>query len=155
MADELRDQIVRLGLDAAVLMGERHDVNTILGVTDVYVRPGLAEGFAGITVLEAQAMGLPVVAFETEDVGLAIKHGETGWLVPTGDVAELARVIGQLLDDPKQARRLGEAGQRFVDEHFAISAIVNGLESLYQNEILKQLPRRTLAAPRQRKSNLD
>ena len=101
----LHEQITRLNLGAARLMGERRDIDTILCLTDIYVRPGTAEGFAGITVLEAQALGVPVIAFETEDVKLAITHGETGCLVPSGDVHALAQAIMFLLTDQSRSAR--------------------------------------------------
>ena len=69
----------------------------LLSATDVYVKPGVVEGFIGITVLEALGLAKPVVAFETEDVKLALTDGETGLIVPNGDVASLAERILYLL----------------------------------------------------------
>ena len=56
----------------------RDDVERILAATDVYVRPGVVEGFIGITVLEAQALGVPVVSFRTDDVQLAVEGHDVG-----------------------------------------------------------------------------
>ena len=82
--------------------------------TDVYVKPGVLEGFIGITVLEALALGKPVVAFDTEDVKLALTDGQTGLIVPNGDVPALAERIVYLLRNPEVGAQLGQAGQQLV-----------------------------------------
>jgi len=140
---QLHEQITRLNLRAARLLGERRDIDTILCLTDIYVRPGTAEGFAGITVLEAQALGVPVIAFETEDVKLAITHGETGWLVPSGDVHALAQAIKLLLTDKSRARAIADAGRESVVKRFSIPAVVDGLQSLYESELANLTSRHT------------
>lgn len=131
----LHEQITRLNLDAARLIGERRDLATILSLTDIYVRPGTAEGFTGITVLEAQALGVPVIAFETEDVKLAITHGESGWLVPSGDVHALAQAIELLLTDKSLTRAIADSGREVVVKRFSMPAVVDGLQSLYESEL--------------------
>jgi glycosyltransferase involved in cell wall biosynthesis len=95
------------------------------------VRPGIVEGLVGITVLAAQALGVPVVSFYTEDVRLAVRHEETGLLVPIGDVTSLAAAIDRLLDDCVLAAKVGAAGQSHVRDTYCISAVVDGLEELY------------------------
>jgi glycosyltransferase involved in cell wall biosynthesis len=129
LTNEISEQEVD---DHVMLLGERLDVHRLLSATDVYVRPGIVEGFVGMTVLEAQTLGIPVVAFSTEDVKLSIEHSLTGWLVPAGDSDALAEAVLGLLDDPKRARRLGEAGRRHVEEIFSLHRVVDGLEALYR-----------------------
>lgn len=132
----LQDLIHELDLeDGVMLLGERHDVPRILAASEVCVRPGIVEGFVGLTVLEAQALAVPVVAFETEDVKLAIRHGETGLLVPPQDVPALAAAIVQLLDDPVQARRLGASGKAHMERTFSLESVVKGLEARYRFEM--------------------
>jgi glycosyltransferase involved in cell wall biosynthesis len=98
----------------------------------VYVKPGVVEGFIGITVLEALVLGKPVVAFETEDVKLALSDGETGFIVPNGDVGRLAERILYLLHNPAVGSRLGEAGQKIVLERFDFGVLAGRLEEFYQ-----------------------
>jgi glycosyltransferase involved in cell wall biosynthesis len=112
--------------------GVREDVPRLLSATDVYVKPGIVEGFIGITVLEALALGKPVVAFETEDVKLALTDGETGLIVPNADVAELADRILYLLRHPEVGQRLGQAGQQVVLERFDFGVLARRLEEFYQ-----------------------
>jgi glycosyltransferase involved in cell wall biosynthesis len=121
------------GLDGRLAFtGVRDDVARLLSATDVYVKPGVVEGFVGITVLEALALGKPVVAFETEDVKLALTDGETGLIVPNGDVASLAEKILYLLRNPAVGARLGQAGQQLVLERFDFGVLAGRLEEFYQ-----------------------
>jgi glycosyltransferase involved in cell wall biosynthesis len=96
------------------------------------VKPGVVEGFIGITVLEALGLGKPVVAFDTEDVKLALTDGETGLIVPNGDVAALAERILYLLHHPDVGAQLGEAGQQVVVERFDFGVLARRLEEFYR-----------------------
>jgi glycosyltransferase involved in cell wall biosynthesis len=130
---ELDEQVRTSGLAGkVVLTGVRDDVARILSATDVYVKPGIVEGFVGITVLEALVLGKPVVAFETEDVKLALVDGETGLIVPNGDVDRLADRIVYLLRNPKIGARLGQAGQQLVTDRFDFGVLAHRLEEFYQ-----------------------
>ncbi|HTD80391.1 MAG TPA: glycosyltransferase family 4 protein [Chloroflexota bacterium] len=132
------------GLDGRlVFTGVRDDVARLLAATDVYVKPGVVEGFIGITVLEALGLGKPVVAFDTEDVKLALTDDQTGLIVPNGDVACLAERIVYLLRHPDIGGRLGEAGQRLVLERFDFGVLARRLEEFYQGV----LERPTALAP--------
>jgi len=118
--------------DRLLFTGVREDVARLLAATDVYVKPGVVEGFVGITVLEALALGKPVVAFETEDVKLALTDGETGLIVPNGDVARLSERILYLLENPSVGNRLGQAGQQLVLDRFDFGVLARRLEEFYQ-----------------------
>jgi glycosyltransferase involved in cell wall biosynthesis len=130
---ELDEQVRHSGVAGKlVLTGVRDDVARILSATDVYVKPGIVEGFVGITVLEALVLGKPVVAFETEDVKLALVDGETGLIVPNGDVDRLAERIVYLLRSPEVGARLGQAGQQLVTDRFDFGVLAQRLEEFYQ-----------------------
>jgi len=60
--------------------------------------------------VEAAACGVPVVASDSPGLRDSVRHGETGLLVPHGNVAALAAAVGRLLDDEPLRRRLGDAG---------------------------------------------
>jgi glycosyltransferase involved in cell wall biosynthesis len=122
-----------------VLTGVRDDVARLLSATDVYVKPGVVEGFIGITVLEALGLGKPVVAFDTEDVKLALTDGETGSIVPNGDVPRLAERIVYLLRNPEAGSKLGQAGQQVVLERFDFGVLARRLEEFYQG-VLERSP---------------
>ncbi len=134
---ELRSELELLartkGLDGRLhFTGVRDDVARLLSATDVYVKPGVVEGFIGITVLEALGLGKPVVAFETEDVKLALTDGETGLIAPNGDFASLAERIVYLLRNPSVGTALGLAGQQVVLQRFDFGVLAGRLEEFYQ-----------------------
>jgi glycosyltransferase involved in cell wall biosynthesis len=134
---ELRSELELLtrarGLaDRLQFTGVRDDVARLLLATDVYVKPGVVEGFIGITVLEALGLGKAVVAFETEDVKLALTDGETGLIARNGDVDSLAERIVYLLRNPSVGDRLGQAGQQVVLQRFDFGVLAGRLEEFYQ-----------------------
>lgn len=132
----LEAEIIRRSLtERVVLAGERHPAAEYLWAADVCVRPGVLEGFVGITVLEAQARAVPVVAFETEDVKAAIENGVSGLLVPPGDIEALSRAVRHLLDDPQFADKIGHSGRNSVEERFGLPAVVDRLERIYLDVI--------------------
>lgn len=133
LAEELEDGIRRSNLGGKVrLLGERDDAERIIAASDVYVRPGVVEGFVGITVLEAQARSIPVVSFETEDVKLAVEHGCSGLLVRSGDARALASAVVALLNDGDMRSTLGQAGYESWRAKFEMRAVTAGLLDLYQ-----------------------
>ncbi len=78
----------------------------------VHVLPSVKEGF-GLTPLEASACGTPSVAYDI--LGLVtVRHGETGVLVPPGDVSQLATAVAALLRDADLRQRMAEAGRRWA-----------------------------------------
>ncbi|MFC1806630.1 glycosyltransferase family 4 protein [Planctomycetota bacterium] len=110
----------RAGVAAAVrFLGFRADVTDLLRAADLFVLPSLLEGLPH-TVLEAMAVGLPVVGTAVDGVAEAVADGETGLLVPAADPKALAGAIGRLLADPPLAARMGRAGRERVAADFAL-----------------------------------
>lgn len=88
-----------------------------LSTADIGIEPNTEEYVSGVKVMEYLAAGLPIVAFETrETVRLA---GDAARYAPKGDVAALARLIDELLDDEKAREEMGYTGQRRVKESIA------------------------------------
>lgn len=138
LRDEVEQLVRTLGIEDRVgLPGEREDAPALLAAADVYVRPGVVEGFVGITVLEAQALAVPVIAFETEDVKLAIEHGVSGWLVPNGDARAMAEAIDLLIGDEELAASIGKAGQDSMESRFSIQNVAKGLEDIYRSVVME------------------
>ncbi len=97
---------------------------------DLFLLPSRHEPF-GIVALEAWAAGLPVVASKVGGLAELVRHGEDGYLAPSGDAARLAEAVSGLTTDPSLARAMGEAGKRRVVEHYSWTAVVDRLEKLY------------------------
>ena len=79
--------------------------------------PSRTDSF-GIVFLEAWANGLPVVAAAAGGVPEVVRHGETGLLVPFGDLDRLTGALLALLSDPARARAMGEAGRPLVERGY-------------------------------------
>ena len=116
------------------MLGDRSDIPDLLAASDVFVLSSRQEGFP-ITILEAMAAGKPVVATDVGGCAEAVVHGETGLIVPPEDPDALANAILQLLQNPEQARRMGEAGRKRVEGHFTVGAMVRKHIELYERLI--------------------
>jgi glycosyltransferase involved in cell wall biosynthesis len=127
----LKTLATRLGrTDDVHFTGQRLDVPAVLGALDAYVHPALVEGL-GIAVLEAMAVGLPVIASATGGIPEFVRDGETGWLVPPGDVGALTAAMARAAREPNAA--MANAGQALVAEKFDIRTSVAAYEALYVN----------------------
>ena len=128
----LRSQVKDLGLEGRVhFTGFQESVFGFLASFAVYVHPVLMEGF-GLAVLEAMAMGRPVVATTTGGLPEVVRHGETGLLVPPGNEIALAEAIVALLGDPERADSMGQAGRRRVSALFSEEAMMQQLKAAYE-----------------------
>ena len=83
-------------------------------------------------ILEAMVFGCPSVSTAVGGIPEVVIHGETGWLVPSADAADLARATEILLHDPARRATMGKAAQQRAHEHFSAGAIVPQYEALYQ-----------------------
>ena len=88
-----------------------------------------------MSLVEAMASGLPVVASRVGGTGEAVLDGITGYLVAPRDVEDLADKIAMLVTDPNTRRRMRLAAQQRVREHFSASTMLKKTEDVY-NEIL-------------------
>lgn len=95
------------------------------------VIPATDEGL-GLTAVEASLSETPVIAFASGGITDAVVHGETGQLVPPGDVRQLAEAIDALVSDPALARRLGAGARRFALRRFGAGAVAATYAQLYR-----------------------
>ena len=100
-----------MGVEDVVFAGMRLDVPDMLSVMDVFVLPSYREGFPQ-SLMEASAMGIPVVTTNVRGCREAVEEGRTGIIVPVRDSSCLAEAIHTILTNPVLARRMGEAGRR-------------------------------------------
>jgi glycosyltransferase involved in cell wall biosynthesis len=103
----------------------------LYGRASVFVLPTLREAF-GLAFLEAMAFGLPIVAPRLEAIPEIVSDGETGILVPPGNVDALSRAVGELLGDTVRARLMGAAGRARVAERFGWDRVVARMLAVMQ-----------------------
>jgi glycosyltransferase involved in cell wall biosynthesis len=115
-ARELENQATRLGIaDRLRLVGQCDDMPAAMMLSDVVVHASTQPEAFGRVVIEAQAMGRPVIATDIGGPVETVRHGETGWRVKPGDPDALAAAIGVALDlDPAERLALGERARASV-----------------------------------------
>jgi len=129
---KLRSQIVALGLQDHVRIEPIVSRTAeIFPLFDLFIVPSLQEGL-GLSVLEAQAAGLPVVASEIGGIPTLIEDGTTGVMVPAGDAAALAGAITRLLQDPARSRDMGLRAREFVQSRFSAAVMVEKTTNVYE-----------------------
>jgi glycosyltransferase involved in cell wall biosynthesis len=129
---QIERQIDRLGLGGRVrVLGFRSDPVALLDALDIYVLPSLFEGFPR-SILEAMALGKPVVATDIGGSREAVGHGVSGLIVPPKDSQALAEAIHRLVGAPLLRKSMGEAGRRMVDERFNARVNAEAHEAVYR-----------------------
>jgi glycosyltransferase involved in cell wall biosynthesis/uncharacterized membrane protein len=126
------------------LLGARRDVPELLAAADLFVLSSRSEGLP-ISVLEAMAAGLPVVATNVGGVSELVVDGETGFLVPPADPRALAEALERLLRDPELRHRFGAAARRRAKRRFDVARFHEAHVRLY----CRELELRGLAVPGQ------
>jgi len=111
-------------------LGFRQDISELLQAMDVFVLSSLSEGLS-LTLLEAEACGLPVVATRVGGNPEVVQDGETGVLVPSEQELPLAEALARLLQDAPLRQQLGERGREYYEQHFTLAAMLRGYVHLY------------------------
>jgi glycosyltransferase involved in cell wall biosynthesis len=112
-------------------MGFRDDLTRILPSLDIVTHPAYMEGL-GVSLLQASASGVPVVACEAGGIPEVIEDGTNGFLVPPGDHAALARSLSRLLGDRELREEMGKNGRRIAEERFSIGKMAADYVDLYR-----------------------
>jgi glycosyltransferase involved in cell wall biosynthesis len=133
LAPGLRDQAARLGvLDRCRFVGFRADVGQFYAAFDAVALSSANEG-TPVTLIEAQAAGLPVVATAVGGTPDVVADGETGFLVPAGDSSMFAARLGELAGSTELSRRLGDAGRVRASSRYAVSRLIDDMDDLYRS----------------------
>lgn len=112
-------------------LGIQQNIENLLKNYRIFVFPSLFEGLP-LALLEAMAVGLPVIASDIPPHREIIDHGVQGILVPPQNPEALAQAIIELLNDAERCKRMGEAGRRRIAERFNIRVTVKQWEQLYR-----------------------
>jgi glycosyltransferase involved in cell wall biosynthesis len=127
----LQKQSRQLGVEAAVhFLGIRHDVPQLMRQAALFVRPSSLEGMP-LTVLEAMASGLPVVATPVGGTPELVRDEVNGYLFPVGDSKALAEAINRSLDNPAKAQEMGRQGRSWVEDRYTWDQVVEQTERVY------------------------
>lgn len=130
--ERLRSFATAQHLDARVrFLGWRQDSEAIMRALDIVVQPSLWEEAWGLAIMEAMALGKPVVATQTGGIPELIAHGQAGLLVPKHDAAALADALNALIADPALRARMGQAGQERQRARFSLEALAANTEAVY------------------------
>jgi glycosyltransferase involved in cell wall biosynthesis len=133
--DPLQRMTIELGVERACrFVGIREDIADILAAADLFVLPSLSEGFPFV-LLEALAMGCPVVASRVNGIPELIEDHKTGLLVPARDPHALAAAIREVLIDPTAASKMGVAGRAVVQERFTVDRMVANTTAIFEAAI--------------------
>lgn len=119
-------QVTRLGF-----LADEARLAAAYASADVMLAPSRVENLPN-TVLESFACGTPVVATDAGGMRDAVRHGETGWLVPVGDTAALADGLARLLDDEPMRLRMGAAARALAQREFSEEREAAAFEALYR-----------------------
>jgi glycosyltransferase involved in cell wall biosynthesis len=112
------------------LAGFRADLPRLLPCLYGVVHPAEMEGL-GVSLLQAAAAGVPIVASRAGGIPEVVRDGENGLLVPPADPAALEQALGRLLGDPILVDELGRRGRALVRDEFSIDHMVAGNRAVY------------------------
>jgi glycosyltransferase involved in cell wall biosynthesis len=118
--------------DRVHFAGRRDDVANLMKASDVFVLPSQWEGMPNV-VLEAMAVGLPIVATEVEGTAELLAENQTGLLVPPHSPTALVEAVESLLRDPKQAQSMKHRAQQIVNKRFTWKSVVKRYDELYRS----------------------
>ena len=127
--DRLIDDLKLRGRVAST--GDVSDLTCLHSSLDVCVLPARKPEGLGNVLIEAMALGKPVVGAAIGGIPEIIEDGVNGYLVEPGNVSSLARALERLLADPAQRRRMGDAGKRRFQELFEFDECYTSLLALY------------------------
>jgi glycosyltransferase involved in cell wall biosynthesis len=116
--------------DRVYLTGWLDDVAPLLAALDVYVSASHTESF-GLAIVEAMALGIPVVATATEGAQEIINRDDAGVLVPLGDVEAMAKALLRLLEDANARKDIGTSARTTARTRFSLATMVDETEKAY------------------------
>jgi len=127
----LREKALQLGLtDRIVFAGYIADTRQVYAAADILLMPSRFEGLP-MTLLEAMAMNLPVVASKLDGIAEVIEEGREGYLVDSTDVTGFAERCAGLLDHPAKSSELATNARAKIEARFSVERMTSAVESSY------------------------
>lgn len=135
---ELLGLVKKLNLESEIFFtGWRSDIPSVYESLDILAHVRITPEPAALVLMEAMAMGVPVVASKTGGTSELILDGKTGILIPPRDSHALAQAVKHLINNPERAKRMGQRGRQRMEERFTLSKQMEAIEGLW-NEMLNQ-----------------
>jgi glycosyltransferase involved in cell wall biosynthesis len=135
---QLRTQVERLGLTEHVLFaGFQDHPEFFMSQFDIFVLPSVLEGL-GIVLLEAMALGKPIVASHVGGIPEIVQHEKTGLLVEPANVEDLCKGLLTLLNDPRKRAVMGDEAKKRIEEQFSLHCMMEQLYELYSEVLLRR-----------------
>ena len=139
LRDELRERAEGLGIaDRTRFVGFREQVGGLYSAFDAVALTSANEG-TPVTVIEALACGLPVVATDVGGVSDVIQDGRSGYLVPAEDVEAVADRLERLAGDPQLRSTMGANGRAFVVPRYSVPRLAADIDRLYRSLLRQRL----------------
>lgn len=136
---QLQERIRELQLEGAIsITGFRPDVPDVVNALDVVVHTSVRPEPFGRVILEGMLLGKPVVATAAGGVPEMIRDGETGFLTPPGDAAQLAERLITVLQDAELRRRAGEQARAWAQRQFSLQRHVAEMTALYEELVQRK-----------------
>jgi glycosyltransferase involved in cell wall biosynthesis len=139
--------------DRIHLLGTRHDTERIVSALDLFTLCSLNEA-SPVSILEALACGVPVVATDVGSVSESVRAGQTGLLVPSQDLQAMSRAIETLLANPELRASMGTAGRQLVHRTGSLDSMVHGYQRMI-SELYDARVAATALRPRARLAGCD
>jgi glycosyltransferase involved in cell wall biosynthesis len=128
---QLQRLATELGIAERVYFpGYRSQLLPVYGSFDLFVLSSRREGLPN-SILEAMAVGLPVVTTDVAGTSELVLDGQTGYVVPQGDVERLAHAMVTLVADAKLRQRMAQAGRERIEREFSFTHRLQRIEALY------------------------
>ena len=122
----------RLGIaDRVRFLGQQESAAELTGMAHLFLLPSEEESF-GLSALEAMSCGLPVIGSDAGGLPEVVRHAETGYLLPVGDVEGMAARAIEVLKDEERRHEMGLAGRRRAAALFGRERVVSQYERLYE-----------------------
>ena len=131
LEQRVRQAIRQARIEGVVrLLGRREDVKTILVAADVVLHTSAQEGMPNV-IMEALALGRPIVATAAGGTAELVEDGRTGYLCPVGDIAPLATRVAYALEAGEEARAMGSTAARFARGAFSMTRVHRATLGMY------------------------
>jgi len=136
---KLEEMVRRNGLqDSVIFTGYREDIAEVMATFDIVILTSLWEGLPQVLV-QAAAVGKPIVTFAVEGAREVVEEGVNGFIVPSKDVDSLVEKVEYLLSDLEKARAMGRQGREIIGDQWSVETMQEKTRRLYDELVAKLL----------------